>query len=267
MCRGVLVLIGCLSAVVAQGHPEIEAALTRLNAEIAAVPARAELYLDRGELYAKHQDWLSAEANFLRAAELAPSLPRLDCARGALALSTGALAEARAHFDRALTLDPRDAEALIFRARTRLASHDLRSARLDLESALTVLRNPRPELFLEYAALLESPAEAVNSLDAAMARIGPAHTLQLRALEIEETTGMIDAALSRLQKIAAGSERTEAWLKRRGDLLMRAGRMREARQAYAEALAAIAALPAWLRESPATAQLVAELTPLVTSSS
>jgi predicted RNA polymerase sigma factor len=57
------------------------------------------------------------------------------------------------------------------------------------------------------------------------------------------------------------------WHKRRGDLLARDGRMKEARNAYADALAAIAALPDWLRESPDTTQLIAELTRLVPSTS
>jgi hypothetical protein len=65
-------------------HPEIDDALARLTALIAATPTPAALYLERGELYAKHADWLAAEANYLRAAELAPRLPGLDLARGAL---------------------------------------------------------------------------------------------------------------------------------------------------------------------------------------
>jgi tetratricopeptide (TPR) repeat protein len=259
-------VLGLISALPVLAHLEIEAALEELNARIAATPSNPELYLERGELYAKHQEWLFAEANFLRAAELAPSLPRLDCARGSLALAMGAYPEARLHLDRALKLNSRDAEALILRSRARAAVDDRTGALTDLETALKCLPNPRPELFLERAALL-APAEAIRSLDAAIARLGPVHTLELRALELEETAGLIDAALVRLITIAAHTERKEMWHKRRGDLLARAGRMKEARNAYADALAAIAALPGWLRESPDTTQLIAELTRLVPSTS
>ena len=100
-----------------------------------------------------------------------------------------------------------------------------------------------------------------------MTRIGPAYTLQSRALELEEAHGFTDAALARLKSIAAQSERKEMWLKRRGDLLTRAGRAGEARAAYAEALVAIAKLPSWLRESAATAELVAELARLAPTNS
>src|SRR5688572_6796680 len=121
MFRAALASAAVLLAVAARAHPEIYGALARLNPLITAQPANAALYLERGELYAKHQDWIAAEANFLRAAELAPDLPGLARARGALSLATGQLAEARQQLDRALAARASDAEALIFRSRVRVA--------------------------------------------------------------------------------------------------------------------------------------------------
>ena len=262
MVRAVRPALLALLALVGPGlsaHPEIDDALARLNTAIAAAPADAELYLQRGELYAKHEDFVAAEANFLRAGELAPALPRLDRARAALALAARQPAEARALLDHALRRDPRDAEALILRSRSRAALNDRPGALGDLESALRLLPHPHAGLFLERAALLSTPAAAVRSLDEAMTRIGPVHVLQLRALELEEHSGQLDAALSRLVTLAAQSERPELWLKRRGDVLRRAGRTTEARAAYRDALAAIATLPDWLRQSPDTRQLTLEL--------
>ena len=40
-------------AVALRAHPEIEAALHRINALIAASPDNAELYLERGDLYSR----------------------------------------------------------------------------------------------------------------------------------------------------------------------------------------------------------------------
>lgn len=254
-----LAAIVLFTTISVRAHPELEGALSRLNPAIAAAPTDAALYLERGELYAKYGDAVSAEANFLRAAELSPRLPRLDRARGALALATRQPAEAITHLSRALSVDPRDAEALIFRSRAYRAQGRRDPARADLDSAIALVANPRPELFLEHAALLPSPAAAIAALDAAIARVGPAYTLHLRALELEETSGRLDAALSRLTALTEMSERKETWLKRRGDLLSRAGRAAEARAAYASALAAVDALPAWLRASPDTARLTLEL--------
>lgn len=242
----------------AQAHPEIEAAIARLNAQIAAAPRDAELYLQRGELYARHEVWDLAEANYLLAAELAPEHPRLARQRGALALATGRAAEARAQFDAVLARDAGDAEARVLRARAHAALGSRDAAARDLTAALALIAQPPPELFLERAALL-APAEAIRSLDEGIERLGPAVSLQLRALALEEALGRCDAALRRLDALAAQSERRETWLKRRGDVFARAGRDGEARAAYAAARRALAALPDWLRASPDALQLHDEL--------
>lgn len=264
MARTVLTLAFVLATVPLRAHPEIEDALNRLNALIAERPAEADLYVERGELYARHEDWVSAEANFLRATELSPEHPRLPVARGSLELATSRPAEARRFLDDALRLNPRDVEALILRARAQGALKQSRAAIADYDAALALLAHPSAELFLERATLLP-PAEAVASLDEGIDRIGPAITLQLRAIALEESLGRTDAAVARIDRVAEQSERRESWLKRRGDLLARAGRMSEARAAYTEALARVADLPAWLRESPEVKRLVAELNRLSNS--
>jgi tetratricopeptide (TPR) repeat protein len=254
-----LIAVLALAAAAGYAHPEIEAAVALLNARIAAAPGDATLYLERGELYAQHSEWVEAEANYLRAAELDPHHPRLARVRGALELATGHPAAARKLLDAAIAQNPRDAEALVLRSRAAAAVHDRPAALADLATALTQLSAPPPELFLERAALLDG-AEAVRSLDAAIERIGPAITLHLRAAALEESLGRIDDAAARFERLAAQSERKEQWLKRRGDLYARAGRPAEARAAYASALAALKTLPSWLRESSELTQLAAELT-------
>ncbi|MBL9199871.1 MAG: hypothetical protein JNL39_05150, partial [Opitutaceae bacterium] len=129
------------------------------------------------------------------------------------------------------------------------------------DAALALLAAPPPELMLERAALLP-PAAALRTLEEAIARLGSIVTLHQRALALEEATGRIDDAAARLARLAAESERPENWHRRRGDLLARAGRAAEARSAYAAGLDAIAALPAWLRASPDTVRLAAELAQL-----
>ncbi len=258
MLRAIALAAFLLSAVGGRAHPEIERALVRLNAEIAASPGNPAHYLTRGELYAKHEAWDLAEANFLLAAELAPTHPGLARARGALALAQREPRAARELLDAALARDPRDATALVLRARAHVALGARPAAVTDLDAALSAIAAPPPELFLERAALLP-PADALRGLDAAIARVGPSISLQLRAITLEESLGRIDAAAGRLTAIAAQSERPEMWLKRRGDLLARARRLPEAHAAYAAALAAIAALPDWLRAAPGTAELAAEL--------
>lgn len=267
MCRRAAVFVFALLCVtISRAHPEIDDALARLASQLAATPDEAALYLARGDLYAKHADWPLAEANYLRAAELSPHLPGLALSRGALALATGQFAEARAFLDRTLAGSPENPTALVLRART-LAQLRLPSAALvDYSAALQLLPSPAPELYLERANLFASPVEALRSLDEAIARLGPVLTLDLRALDLEFSLNLTDAALSRLDRLASASENPASFLKRRGDLLAAAGRATEAHSAYTRALAAVSALPTWLAKSPATARLSAELTRLAANS-
>ena len=88
-----------------------------------------------------------------------------------------------------------------------------------------------------------------------MARLGPVPALQMFAIELELKRGRVDAALLRLDKVAAQSPRKETSLARRGEILMQAERRNEARAAYAAALAAIEALPASARQTKAIVDL------------
>lgn len=244
-------------------HPEVEAALARLNPLIAARPDDAALYLERGQLYLRHEAWLEAEANFLRAAELQPSLSGLERARGELALARREPAAARDHFQRELASHPADAETRILRARALLALGNAAAAIADYDQALATLAAPTPELVLERSALGPTPSEALAVLDRFLAQLGPAMALELRALSLEETLGRHEAALRRVDRLAASAERREGWLKRRGDILRRAHRTSEAHAAYSEAMSDLARLPAWLRESPDAIRLAAQLQELL----
>lgn len=263
MGRFLLPLLAASGWMTVWAHPEIDAGLQRLNEAIATRPGDPDLLIERGELYARHEDWVSAEANYLRAAELAPAHPRLPIARGALELAAGRPREAVRLLAGFLQAQPRHVEALVIRARARALLADRTGAAADYSAALAASSQPFPELYLERAAVLE-PAEAVRSLDEGMARLGPALVLQMRAIALEETLGRIDEAAARLDQVAAHSERKEGWLRRRGDLFARAGRMQEARASYVAALGSLNSLPEWLRASPEVMRLAADLQRLST---
>jgi predicted Zn-dependent protease len=263
-----LALTAALIAVLpVAAHPDIDEALARLDGLISADPENAALYLQRGELQVKHNNLIAADADFQTAGKKSADLRGLDRARGELALAKGQDQQARLLLDRALALNPDDAEALVMRSRAHAALGDRASALADLNAALEKIPTPPPDLFLSRAALITEPAEAIRGLDEGIDRIGAAPSLILRALVLEEAAGRIDAALARIDKVIAQSEANETWLKLRGDLLARAGREREARLAYTAARRAIASLPEWLQKSVENQSMAAELDHLLFSSS
>jgi len=89
----------------------------------------------------------------------------------------------------------------------------------------------------------------LRGLDEGINKLGPVVTLQLAAIDLELRRKNYDAALTRLDQITAKSERKEAWLVKRGEILKLAGRDDEARTAFNAALVAIEALPPAYRQS------------------
>ena len=259
---GMLVLAAALlftaGAPRAAAHDGLHEQIAEVSARLKREPRSASLYLKRGELYRLHRDWRRAAADYDRAARLDPRLAAVDFARGRMFYEAGRHRAAKSALDRFLRAEPQHAEALTTRARV-LARLGLRAeAAQDFTRALALA--PEPELFVERAAATAAAGaphtrEALRGLDEGIARHGPLVTLQLPAIELELREGRYDAALARLDTVAAKSPRQESWLARRGDILLRAGRTQEARTAYAAALAALEKLPAPRRRTRAVVEL------------
>lgn len=254
-----------LAATHLQAHPETAEARAEFDRLIAEFPNEPELRLRRAEHRIENREFDAAETDLRHARVLAPREPRILIAYASLALARNQPEVARQRLAVALSLAPRDPGALILRARASAQLGDAASAHADYSDAIAALPEPSPDLFLARAALPIAPELALRGLDEGLARLGPAPPLVERAITLELSLGRTDAALARLAALAAKAERKETFLKRRGEILASAGRTTEAREAFRLALAAIASLPAWLRESPATVQLTTELNRLLSS--
>jgi tetratricopeptide (TPR) repeat protein len=242
-----------------EAHLETPAERAALDALIRVEPGNADHYLRRAADREAHGEWETAEADLRRAMALVPDSAAVRLALGRIAFARRKFSTAREQLDAVLAREPRLAEAFIWRARARARLSDAVAAQADYSTALALIAEPSPDLFLERAELPVDGLAALAGLDEGIARIGPAIPLVERAIALELKLGRTAQALARIDRVAATSERKEAWLKRRGDVLAAAGRTDEAHNAYAAALAAIATLPAWLRENPDTLRLAAEL--------
>jgi tetratricopeptide (TPR) repeat protein len=244
----------------ASAHPEIDWQIRELTARIAENPQDTELLLRRGELHRVHGDPVAAEADFRLARAVDPTLDVVDFHLGLLRLDAGRLAEADALFTRSLEKRPSYAPALAQRARAREAAGRHLDAAADWERAIAADPRPAPDQYLGLADALaaagpEQLGRAVQHLDRGLVALGQPVSLQLRAVELELLRGRTDAALARIESIATRSPRKEPWLVRRAEILEQAGRREDARKSYAEALAAIEALPAARRTTAAVGRL------------
>jgi predicted Zn-dependent protease len=247
-------------------HPELERQIADATARIEAHPADPELRLKRGELHRLHRDWPAAEADYAAARRLDPNLAAVDLVLGTMLLEAGRAAEARVTLDRFLARVPRHATGLATRARAWVELGRPLAAAEDYTRALRSLgpdERALPDYYLERARALAAAGprhldQAIAGLDEGLAALGQPVTLQLLAIDLEVQRKRPDAALARLERVAAAASRQEAWLVRRGEILEQAGRAEEARTAYRSALEAIERLPPGRRTTRAVERLEAE---------
>lgn len=247
----------------ALAHGSAEDALARITGRIREDPDNARLYLLRGEIYRDERAWAAAEADFRRAAQRDPRDPDVALCLGRLFLDASRPADAEAALSRFLAQRPGDPLGHALRARALSALHRRREAAAAYARAIALHPEPPAELYLERADALaagDEPrlAEALETLDAGLRRLGEVPPLALRAVALELRAGNVDGAVARLDRLAASSPRKDAWLARKARILERAGRGPDARGAYGEVLAALGSLPPARRATRASRDLEAE---------
>jgi tetratricopeptide (TPR) repeat protein len=239
-------------------HEDLLDQIARLTRQIERQPDRAALYFRRGELHRIHEDWASARADLERARALDPELAAVDLSIGRVLNGAGEFRRAREALDRFLSRRPDHAEGLIERARARAKLGEPAGAVEDYTKAIALMEEPWAANYIERSEILRSAGrldEAIRGLEEGLRRIGPAVPILLALLDLELEAGRVDAALGRVDAVAASSDRKDLWLVRRGEILARAGRTREAAEAYAAAVASIEALPAARRRTAFTREL------------
>ena len=249
-----------LPASQARAHGSFHDRVGAVSARIEREPANADPYLARSVLYREHGDYALALADLEAAARLDPGRREVDLLRGRIHLVRGRPEEAVPPLERLLEQSPDDPAANLVLARALAATGRHLEASERYSRAIDYAPVALPEPYLERARELlaagdEQRDEALRGLDAGMQRLGPVVALAMLAIEIEMQRGRVDAALARLDSLAARSPRQETWLARRGEMLERAGRREEARAAYARVLDELDTLPAHRRQSPAMRQL------------
>ncbi len=263
----VLLVCATLLTVTTRAHPGIEEQIAELDKQIAATPTDATLYLRRGELYRIHRDWKQAEADYKQALKLDPELVIVRQALGRMLIESDRAAEAIEPLETYLATRSNDTQtlALLSRAYMKLGKHLEAADGYTRTLASITNGRPRPEYYLERARALVAAGpkhtdKALAGLDEGLKVLNHPVTLQLYAIELEIDHLRYDAALARVDQIASRSVRKETWLIQRGEILEKARRPEQARQAYQAALDAISALPESRIRNRAVERLQAQAT-------
>lgn len=242
-----------------QAEDDIAEALEAVNRQLAARPGDQALYIQRSRLLELKKQFDQALKDLEYANKLAP-LQTLDLEKARIYLSAGWYETGVEHANRYVSKSPDDPTGYLIRGRLKSHLSQVAEAGADFASALDRTKNPTLEMYIEHARVLNTPdgahlTEALATIEKGIQKFGPIVTLQGAALEIELQQQRYDAALARVDGMMGRSPRKDTWLARRGDVLVKAGRIDEARKAYESALEAINKLTPAQRLQPATKDL------------
>ncbi len=262
MSRRVLTFAAASFALLASSfaHGDLHEAIDAVTQVIAKSPGDAALLLRRAELHRMHGAWPAAEADYAEARRLKPDIEVVTLGLAQMRLAQGREKDALNLLDAFLLKRPEHADARALRAGMLEKRGNWKKADADLAAA--VASSPEPHHATERAQLLErhgQPEAAARCLDEASRARGRVPVLEQQALAIEERAGLTDAALRRLDALTAREPRPDIWLARKAQLLEKAGRASEAREAWQRAGAAFEKVPADKRASKLNRRLAGEI--------
>jgi tetratricopeptide (TPR) repeat protein len=232
-------------------HKEIEI----LSARIEVSPRNVELWLERADLSRQHRDYDGALRDLVSARELDPKAAGYDFLLGRLMVQARWYKSALFHLNRFIENNPSDVDALLLRAKSLYVTFEIFGACRDYDAAIPMLKSPQPGHFLEQAQAhaLHSktgPKVAIRHLEEGMRRIGAVPTLQEAALQYELRLRDFTGALARVDQLLSQAPRKERWLIQKGQILLRAERVAEARVVFNDVVALVDALPEVVRNRP-----------------
>ena len=243
-----------------RAHDGVHEQIDRVTRHLAESPESVQLYLKRAELLRLHGTFEASLEDVATAEKLEPGRAEYSLLRGRVAYDQEQWVLAVKHLQAYRKKSPNNGDAEVLLARTLGHLEQWARASAAYSRSLPLFKTPAPDLYLEQAEsyLKHDPADrtrALECLNAGLARLGSIPSLEQRAVAMEVDSRQFDAALIRVDRLAAKSPRKERWLAWRGDILLAAGRSDEALMAYRNAHKAIESLGPRQRGTASTQSL------------
>ena len=264
ICRGLASILICMAvgSVPVHAHEDRDATLFRIDDAIAATPDDPELWRSRAVLERRRGGFAQAHADLTKAVDLGLDRTLAQRDRGLIWLDERRFGDAEASLRSARTQSPQDAPTILAHARALAGLERWREAADSYAALVALAPAASPDVQLERIHATEAAggpdgvADALRVVETALVALGSIPALEQAALDLEMRAGLVDAALARLDRLrGSGVLAVDTLLLRRAEILERAGRQQAARDAYAEALAALDARTPTRRATPAARQL------------
>jgi len=247
-------------------HDGLHEQIIAVTEEIKKDPQNAALYLKRAELYRLHEEWQNSERDFARAEKIDGKLAVIDLGRGKLWLDARQYSKARRALEKFLKIEPQSFEGVITLARVCVKLRRTNAAVGYFSEAIRLAPKDSAEIYLERAETFIAAGklpEALQGLDEGLRQFPNLVTLETAAIDLEIKRRNYDAALLRLDRLAATMERRESFLLRRGEILLIAKRRCEARKSLLEAQAIYNSLTSFRKNVRAVKEQIARLEKLL----
>jgi len=253
-----------LASLALSPHGDLHKRIARLTLQIKANPRSPTLHLQRAELHRLHHDLSASLKDCSQALQLDASSAPAHLLRARVLQQLKRFKSARTDLDLFLKRVPGHVAARRLSASNHTALNQHAESVKDWQRVIQETRRPLPSDFIHRARALAHPGLgkigcALRGLEEGMAKLGPAMSLQLCALDLEEESGRLKAALIRLGRVMKNSQRQEGWFLRKARLLHALGLINASREAAKSGLDSIEELPLRLRRKSSTQDLKRQL--------
>ncbi len=193
-------------------HGDLDLRILEKSNQIASNPLDQELYLERGELYILHEEYLKAKLDFTFCLD-----HKLDNIRVLMGMSKSLLFlnsqdSALQYVDRVLSLEENHMSALELKGSILSALGKYCAAGTTLEQLIALAERPSPFLFLEAAKDWASCGEGgsdqkeIQILEEGIKRIGTIRVIQLQLVSAYKRSNKYDEAIRVASSIIEQSE-------------------------------------------------------------
>jgi tetratricopeptide (TPR) repeat protein len=235
-CSLLIFLMWAAASAPSIAHDDNSVEIQKLTAKITASAGDAQLFLRRAEMHRLSRHWHAALADYRQAAKLDPELALVDLALATMWTDFGKPRVAIPLLDRYLLRCPTSSGGYAERARAKRMLKQWAAAAADSAEVFKHTPEPDPEVFAEWAAILIDGGDQVQALDVlnqGISSLGRVVSLDMKALELEESMALYGAALRRVDGMLAAPGRKDSLMLRKSTILVAAGRKDEARDCVA----------------------------------
>lgn len=194
-----------LASPAARPHTDLLLQIEQATADIEMVPTpSADLFIQRGELYRRHESWAAALADFATARDIQPGRGDLDWFEGRVHIEAGAYERGIGLVSRFIARNEPHASAYRYRALALARMGDREAAARDYAAAISVSEAPSPALYRalvveQIAAGLDG--EAWISIDEGLSRFPVEVSLLGLGVDLAVREGAADRALTFLERV------------------------------------------------------------------